>query len=83
MVYFSQDQKYCGSLTKANPTKCDGETQCFCKGDYCLAGGGCFYGDVFVRGKPIGNTDWDTLDEAVLCQQIGFWKPKTSYSKQQ
>ena len=68
--------KYCGDLIKSNAIKCDNKSDCFCKGEYCLAGGKCFYGDVFIRGKAIANTDWDMLDRHVICRQMGFWKAK-------
>ena len=61
---------------KANKAKCDGETNCFCKGEHCLAGGGCHYGDVFINGKPIANSNWDIDDGHVICRQMGFWKAK-------
>ena len=76
LIASSSIGKYCGDLVKSNAINCDNKSDCFCKGEYCLAGGKCFYGDVFIRGKAIANSDWDMLDRHVICRQMGFWKAK-------
>ena len=37
-----------------------------------MGGGSCSYGDVFIRGKPVGATNWDITDGDVICRQMGF-----------
>ena len=37
-----------------------------------MGGGGCSYGDVFIRSKPVGSTSWDITDADVMCRQMGF-----------
>ena len=66
------DTDDCEVLTSDRASKCDGESICNCKGDYCLAGGNCNSGDIYIRGKPVADTNWDFTDADVICRQIGF-----------
>ena len=62
----------CSVLTNNNKSKCDGEEACNCQGDYCLGGGSCSHGNLFIRGEAVGATNWDIKDGGVICRQMGF-----------
>ena len=66
------ENEVCSSLINDDASKCDGEEVCNCKGDYCIGGGSCDNGDVFIRGQPVGDTNWDLTDAKVMCKYMGF-----------
>ena len=44
-----------------------------CVGDVCVSGGShAGSGTVFIRGKHIFTTSWDTNDANVVCKMLGF-----------
>ena len=80
-IFSKLDTEDCEVLVSENGTKCDGESVCNCKENFCLAGGDCNSGDVFIKGEPLSDLDWNFTDADVLCRQIGFSGAKKHTTK--
>ena len=56
-IFIDLDRSICGKVYRPSldntETFCNGEKECFCKGELCLIGGTCSSGNMFVGGKPI------------------------------
>ena len=44
----------------------------YCLEDVCLIGGTSRYGNVYVKGKPVCDDDWNNDAANVVCKNLGY-----------